>query len=132
MIRNKRLNILINKMVRNSLDKNAQMDEKKALKFVRIIKSFKSGLALSSLVEYQRRLKKELEKHILYIESVVEFPEMLRKKAVKLVSGEYVVTAVEYKINSSLLGGVRLKIADTVLNDSLSKKIEQLGEKLYE
>ncbi|MBI3486415.1 F0F1 ATP synthase subunit delta [Candidatus Daviesbacteria bacterium] len=132
MIRNRRLNNLIGKMVKNSLDKNGQVDEKKALKFVKVLKSFKSGLALASLIEFKKRLKKELEKHILYIESVTEFPKELTKEAVKLVFKNYAVTSVENKINPSLLGGIRLKIADTVLDDSLLKKLEQLEKKLYE
>ncbi len=125
--KNKLLFNLVQKAV-NASFKNYRLQEAKVKIFTKEFKKLDTKDAIFALTEYTRGLKRELDKHTLVIESPIELSSAEIKTVQKVLHTTYYILHTTYKLNSSLIGGIRLKIGDTILDSSLLNKIDQVKE----
>ena len=104
--------------------KDSKLDEKKALEFTKLFKQLpESVLALSA---YLKGIKRELGKTTLTIESSVELSSSEVKEIADKLKKQYTIYNIQHTTNPSLLGGLRVKIGDMVLDDSVEAKIKEI------
>lgn len=126
-MKNKRTITEINKLVAQSF-KNGKADETFIAKVTSVIKKQPSTEALQLLSLYLKGLKRTISDHTLVVESAVKLTEKELKDTQKLISQP--VFAIEQKLNPSLLGGLRIKIGNELLDFSLKSKINQVRERI--
>jgi F-type H+-transporting ATPase subunit delta len=121
----KRLQKIVDQMVKDTAD-GGKINQEKALKYVKTLKLLSKAEAIAALSQFLKRLKREQQKTTLEIESV----EVLSPAQVKQVTGnlqkDFLISEVKTTINTSLLGGLRIKIGDVVFDDSVDSKYQQL------
>jgi F-type H+-transporting ATPase subunit delta len=126
-MKNKKLQNEINKLVERSF-MNGKADEKFIAKVIATLKKLSLAESLETLQLYQKGLKRKIEENTLVVESAVKLSSTELKMIEKMIKRE--VIAVEQKINSSLLGGLRIKIGDEFLDFSLKSKINQVTNRI--
>ncbi len=94
------------------------------------LKMLPISVSIYALTEYLSRIKAEQSKTILEIESAVTVPPADLKKIVGALKTDYKISAVKTTLNPILLGGLKIKIGDNVFDDSVGRKILQLGEEI--
>lgn len=85
---------------------------------------------LEVLKDYQRLLRLEVEKRHAVIESATPLNRALGEQIVNALRARYgddVTT--EFRTNPELLGGLRIKIGNNVLDGSVRNRINRLQEK---
>ncbi len=102
------------------------LDETAVKKFVREFKKLPLNQAIMSMGFYLKALKEQISKHILIIESAYKLSGEEVKSVTRALSEEFKVLQIQTKLSPSLLGGFKVKIADTVLDLSLKEKISQI------
>lgn len=122
----KKLKKNIEKMVRISVDQSGQIDEKRVKLSVDALKTLSGAKAIPALTEYLSGLKREIKKTTLEIVSAVSLPESQISQVAKIIKADYPVNRVETNLDSSLLGGIRIKIGDRIFDDSVRQRIKQL------
>src|SRR3989344_72946 len=120
---NKHLRKLVTKMVKSSINAEGVVNAQMVQKFSRALTS----LALS---EFIKGLKREINKSSLIVESAVETSPLLQKEIIKTISQHYKIINSQFIINTSLLGGLRVKIGDTLIDNSIRDKVDQLRERI--
>ncbi len=126
-MKNKRTVNEINKLVNQSF-KNGKADEEFITKVVSTIKKQPSADALQLLALYLKGLKRQIDQSTLVVESAVKLTQSELSGIEKLINRP--VFATEQKLNTSLLGGVQLKIGDEFLDYSLKSKIDRVKERI--
>ena len=124
----KRLRGKVAGMVRDSFDKSGKLVEKKAEGYINELKSLSTPKAIVALSEYLKGVKREMKKSALEIETAIELSEPQIKEITKSMEVRYQINEVKTNLNSSLFGGIRIKIGDVVLDDSVSRRIAQVKE----
>jgi F-type H+-transporting ATPase subunit delta len=120
---NKQLKKQIDLAVRASFE-DSQIDEKKVLVFTNLFKQLPE--AILALTEYLKGIKRELNKTTLTIESSVELTQNEIKEIAAKLKKQYTIYNIQHTLNPSLLGGLRVKIGDMVLDDSVEAKIKEV------
>ena len=83
--------------------------------------------AIFCLSEYRKGLKRILQNQTLTIESALPLSKIQFKKIENLFKNPG-TSIVESRLNSSLLGGIRVTMGDSVFDGSISSKIQRIGE----
>lgn len=104
-----------------------QISSDKVRYFTNEFKKLPSQKAIFCLTEYKKGLQRIQQSQTLTVESSVPLSKTQVKKITDSFKKE-LITEVETRLNSSLLGGVRVTIGDSVFDDSIESKIEQIGE----
>lgn len=127
MKKNNRLIKVVNLAVEQSFEK-----DKLSIKNVNLmVKSFKKLAATDAvftLNQYLKGLKRKVLEKTLVIESATKLSSQELKNIEKTFSKTTKILAVKNKIDPSLLGGIKVKIGDIVYDNSLTRKIKQVGE----
>ncbi len=129
MTKNKRLLKLVNLAVTQSFEKG-KLNIKKVTIFVTGFKKLPSNQAIFALSEYLKGIKRVVAEHTAIIESPVKLSDVEINKIIKPLNSSFLILNSEFKVDPSLLGGVKVKIGDTVLDHSVSRKIEQVRKKI--
>lgn len=127
IMKNKHLRKLVLEAFKASFDGGGLSDVKIA-KHIKLFKSLSTSQAIFALTEYGKLLKRETAKHTLIVESVMDLNKAELEKIKESFSGRYTINDTRFTKVSSLLGGIRVKIADTVFDDSVQAKIGQVKE----
>jgi F-type H+-transporting ATPase subunit delta len=122
---NKQLKKQIDLAVRASF-KDSKLDEKKALEFTKLFKQLPE--AVLALSWYLKGIKRELGKTTLTIESTVDLSPSEVKEIADKLKKQYTIYNIQHTTNPSLMGGLRVKIGDMVLDDSLEAKVQELRQ----
>lgn len=125
---NKRTKKIIENLVKASFDKDGHLVEKNVMSCVGALKHLPSLVVILALKIYLRGIKNEAGKRLLKIDTAVPLSQVEIKRVVKAMELHYPVSDVSVCVNPSLLGGLRVKIGDVVYDDSVSRKILQVGE----
>lgn len=125
MIKDKRLRRNIDKLATLSINEKG-LDAKMVTKSLSLLKTLPRPRAIQALSVYSKRLRAEVSARTLSIESSIDLPEAQVDEIRQVISKIHHVTQVQRTTNSSLLGGLRVKIGDLVFDDSVSRKIEQV------
>lgn len=119
----------INKLVNQSFT-NGKADEAFINMVTSSLKKLNLTESLQTLNLYLKGLKRKIVENTLTVESAVTLSSTEINSVKKMLNRE--VFAVEQKINSSLLGGLRLRIGDETIDFSLKSKINQVKERIIE
>lgn len=106
--------------------KNGRVEPNVVRKFASAFAKLPRAQALFCLSEYHKTLQRQVELTTLKIESAATLsPSQVNSIKRHLAAGHQILN-VEVTKNSSLLGGVRVKIGDDVFEDTVQSRIEQL------
>jgi F-type H+-transporting ATPase subunit delta len=120
---NKQLKKQIDLAVKASFN-NGKLNEKKALEFLKLFKQLPEAIQALSL--YKKGLERELNKTTLVVESATPLSQGEIKKISDKMKSLYTIYSIHHTINPGLLGGLRVKIGDEILDDSLEAKIKEI------
>ncbi len=126
-MKNKRTEIEMNKLVERSFVKG-RADEEFIAKVIASLKKLNIAESLETLSLYQKGLKRKIAENTLVVESAVVLSQSELNSIQKMLKRE--VFAIEQKLNTSLLGGLRIRIGDEFLDFSLKSKINQVKERI--
>ena len=127
MKRNKQLDKVVALAIKRSI-KNNLVDQDEALRVARELSTLPRLQALYALKEFVHGLKRIVAQSTLTIESSTDLSSKEVKDIEMKLSGSIPLAHTETKINSSLLGGVRITIGDAVLDYSVENRIQQVRE----
>lgn len=102
--------------------------EKQALTFIKLFRSQPKVEAVVLLSEYLKKLRFAIKATTMVVESVIPLSQKDKLTLKKNFVGRFKIQNSIYKLNPSLLGGLRVKIGDHVFEDSIVSKIAQIGE----
>lgn len=132
MKREKQLKTFVMRLIQQSLNEKGELVEEKVKKCMEALKKLPLSKSVIALGLYRSALKREIEKSTVEIESAVEISAAQIQRIVRNVKPEQKSFEVKYKVNSSLLGGMRVKVSDVVYDDTIGKKVLQLKEAVHE
>lgn len=127
-MKDKQLQKLVEKLIVLSFDSKGNMIEEKVQKCVKILKQLPATKSIMALEAYLKGVKREAEKTLLQIWSATPLTSGQVDEILKQIKGNFPVTEVRAEVEPSLLGGLRVKLADVVYDDSVGKKIVKLQE----
>lgn len=125
---NKKLEKLVSRLIKSSLGNRGEVEEKRVKNALGVLNSLPRERAIVALSDYLKKIKSEIRKNILVLESSLSLDKIERENIIEKMKGRYFFTETEEILNPALLGGVRVKIADWIYDDSLEGKIYRLGE----
>lgn len=97
-----------------------------AEEIVKVLKTLPRAQAIYAISKFLKGLRRRGGETTAIIESAVPLSKKQLGNIIKKLSQEYVVTEVQNKVNPEILGGMRIKIGDTVLDYSIQEKISQI------
>lgn len=127
---NKRLRILVDEMVKASVNKDGVIDEKKVLNFVKAIKKFPLSDSIPMLSLFKSRLETIENNSTLFIETSYKISEELEEEIARSFKKDFTIRRVVNIISPNLIGGLRIKIGDTLIDNSIVGKISQIKERI--
>lgn len=126
MKKDRRLLKIVNQAVVASFDKGRLVDAK-VKKFVKSFKSLSGSHAIFALSHYLKGLRYKIQMYTLVIESSHKLQLRQIKNIATTLRKHHFFSRIETKVNPTLLGGLRLKIGDLVIDSTLENKISQIG-----
>lgn len=123
----KQISNIVQKAINVSFN-DGKLMEKKALSIVNLFKSQLRLEAVKLLSEYLKRLKLIINATTMTVESVIPLSQKNKLDLKKNFCARFKIQNTVYKLNPSLLGGLRVKIGDHVFEDSFASRIAQIGE----
>ena len=109
---------------------NGRLDKQKVKQMVQTVINEKPRHYLEILKDYQRLIRLEVEKRHAVIESATPLNRALGDQIVNTLRARYGdEVTTEFRVNPELLGGVRIKIGNNVLDGSIRSRINRLQEK---
>lgn len=110
--------------------KSGKLDENVAKKFINAFKKLPLNESITSLNYFLQAVKRETDKITLTVESVLKLPPAEIKVIENNFKKEFKVLETQTKLNSSLLGGIKVKIGDIIFDNSLKSRVTQIKEAL--
>lgn len=126
----KQLNKIIDLFIEDSFKTSSEVNEIEVRKHVKALKSLPIPHSIIGLGQYLRRLKIELTKTTAEIESAIPLTSTQVSHITKAIRADHHVSNVKTIINPNILGGLKVTIGDMVYDDSVSRRILQLGEEI--
>ena len=127
--KNTPLKKIIEELVRVSFINN-KLYKPKVDQIIKTLGSLSKGTAIEALSMYLKGIKREADKSRLVIESAIPLSGKQIDRVEDIINRTHPVFETEVIVNPGLLGGMRIKIGDTVFDDSLINKIEQVKEEV--
>lgn len=121
---------IVDNLISSSFDDAGVVIQDMVLENVKAIKALPLTEAIATLSEYLHRIRIEVTKTTLEITSSILLSPAQVKSITESVRADHVVMNVVSSVDPSLLGGIRVKIGDVVYDDSLIRKIMQLGDEI--
>lgn len=121
---------IVDNLISSSFDDAGVVIQDMVLENVKAIKALPLTEAIATLSEYLHRIRIEVNKTTLEITSSILLSPTQVKSITESVRADHVVMNVVSSVDPSLLGGIRVKIGDVVYDDSLIRKIMQLGDEI--
>ncbi len=121
---------MIDRLMKTTFKSDGYLNSLAVEKNAKALKILPVSVSIYALTEYLRRIRMEQDKTVLEIESAVTVPPADLKKIVGAFKADYKISAVKTTLNPILLGGLKIKIGDNEFDDSVSRKILQLGEEI--
>jgi F-type H+-transporting ATPase subunit delta len=110
---------------------DGKLDEHKVNQVVQSVLSEKPRHFGEVLKDYQRLLRLEVAKHHAVVESATALNSNLSSLLVTKLKARYGDDlTIEFKTNSTLLGGLRVKLGDDVWDGSVRNRLRTLQEQI--
>jgi F0F1-type ATP synthase delta subunit len=122
----RRVRKIVDLMVKDSVAADGKINEEKAAEYIKVLKLLAKAESIAALSEFLKRLKSEIARTTLEIETTIPLSTQQIKQIADVVRTDYSVSEVKTTINSSLFGGLKIKIGDVVYDDSIRCKFQQL------
>ena len=126
----KQIQSIIQKCIDASFD-GGKLLEKRAQSFIKIFKSQPRVEAIELLTQYLKSVKRVLGSTTMIVESVIPLSSSEKVNLKKKYATGFTIQSIEYKLDPSLLGGLRVKIGDYISEDSLRSRIAQVKETIH-
>lgn len=121
----KQLRKVVEQAVKNSAE-DGKIMENQVKKYVTAFKKLSRSEAVAALSLYLKGIKRILGQHTLVVESA-EKPSFHQVQMIKkTLNTKYIIHNTKLQLNPSLLGGIRVKIGDTIFEDSIRSRINQI------
>ncbi len=130
-VTDKQLKKVINELIQGSFNENGELRQEKIKKNINEFKALPDSQAIRVVSEYLKRLKIEIDKTTLEIHSALPLSNSEIKQIRDAAKADHKITQIKTVINAELIGGVRVRIGDTVFDDSVISKILQLGDSIH-
>jgi F-type H+-transporting ATPase subunit delta len=120
---------LARRLLRQSFS-DGKLDKQKAMQMVQAVINEKPRHYLEVLKDYQRLVRLEVDKRHAVIESATPLNRSLGDQIVAKLRARYgddVTT--EFRTNPELLGGIRIRVGNNVLDGSVRNRLNRLQEK---
>lgn len=127
MKKDKRLIKLAQEFASQSFVKG-RLSDAKVLQSVKSFKKLSSSQTIFALTQYLKFLKLELKKSTLLIESGSKLTDQQLKQVAQKINSKFKISNYSFLHNPSLLGGLRLKLGDTLYDYSLKGRINQIKD----
>lgn len=105
-----------------------KLKENNAMDVLKHLKTLPRSQAIYAISKFIKGLKNKSREGSAVIESATPLSSRQINSIIAKLKGDFSIVGVENKINPELLGGIRIKIGDTVLDYSLNNKIAKIGE----
>jgi F-type H+-transporting ATPase subunit delta len=110
---------------------DGKLDERKVNQVVQSVLTEKPRHYGEVLKVYQRLVRLEVAKRHAVVESATELNSNLSNLLITKLKARYGDDlTIEFKTNSTLLGGLRVKLADDVWDGSIRNRLRTLQEKI--
>ncbi len=129
MAKNRILDKIIEQAVRVSFD-SGKLQTKKVEGFLNEFKRLPVSEAIHALSVYKKGLERELGKETMVVESSTPLSKEEMNEVTKRLKARFTIYDLRFMTNTSLLGGLRVKIGDTVFDYSVKNSINQLRERI--
>lgn len=126
MLSKKQIKKLTQKMVVASFDEKNNLENKKIREFVNLMKKLDRMEAILALEEYLKGLQLQMDKTTLEVRSAISLSSEMKNKILKLMKRNHSFSSSTFQVDASILGGIKIKIADEIINASIKGKIENL------
>lgn len=83
--------------------------------------------AIYTISKFIKGLRRKSKEGTAVIESVFPLSKKQMNSIVEKLKEEFFITGVENKVNPEILGGIKVRIGDTVLDYSVNNKLSQVG-----
>lgn len=110
--------------------KKGVLDEAIARKFVKSFKALPLNEAIISLNYYLQAVRRETAKTVLTVDSVIKIPRSELESIETAFKKEYQILETREEVDSSLLGGIKVRIGDVIFDNSLKSRVRQIKEAL--
>ena len=107
---------------------DGRLDEKKVVSVIKNLKSLPRSQAIFAVSEFLKALKKQKAQTTLIVESSIPLPKTMLNRIVAKLKADYIISEVKNIVNPSLLGGLKIKVGDSVTDYSLRDRISKLRE----
>jgi F-type H+-transporting ATPase subunit delta len=105
-----------------------QLDEEKARSVMLAIVSQKPRNYLAIAEQFQSLVRAEYEKYSLLLESATPLSEADVQSVYSKVRSKFPrITTTQYRVNPSLIGGLRVKVGSDVWDGSVAARLQQLS-----
>lgn len=98
-----------------------------AKEVIKVLKTLPRAQAIYAISKFLKGLRKKGGETAAVIESAVPLSKNQIATIIKNLSREFVITEVENRIKPEILGGIKVRIGDTVLDYSLAGRASQIG-----
>lgn len=105
---------------------NNRVNEPQAKLIIEQLKKLPHGQSIAAVSLFIKRLRSRLEKNTILIESSVKLSSAEIRDIVSTVAEKHTVYQIQTQIDPSLITGIRVKIGDTILEDSFLTRTNQL------
>lgn len=126
MLNKKRQKNIVEKLIKESFDRQGRLNEKFTKLSINLFKKLPLSQGISYLSLYSKGLKREILKTTLEIASSTPLSSDQKNKIIKTAGKNFRINKTETVLDTSLLGGLRIKIGDYVFDDSVQNKIGQM------
>lgn len=125
MKKNRRLIKLVYLLLKESFLSGRQ-NSRKVVEHIKTLKKLPTSWAIFALEQYLKGYKQLISKNTLVIESANKLSSKDIEQIKRRIKRNYQYSLTEVKVNPTLLGGIRIKIGDLILEDSYLSGIDQL------
>ena len=110
---------------------DGRLDENKIRIIVKAVITGKSRHYVDLLKNYQRLIRLETEKRRAIVESATELDPATAQRVASGLKAKYGADlATEFRVNPSLIGGLRIRVGDDVYDGSVQGRLTRLEQEL--
>jgi len=110
---------------------NGKLDQQKVSRMVQTVLSEKPRRYAEVLKSYQRLVRLEVERRHVVVESAIALNPQVKDQVLTRLKARYGDDlTTEFRTNTTLLGGLRIKVGDDVWDGSVRHRLNALQEQL--
>lgn len=126
----KKLLAAARKAITESFNNHGSIDESRINQIIDKFRKLPSEEAIVILQAYAKGLKAEIKRLTLTIETATELSKEQTKEIAAAFRADYQILKIETILNPKLIGGLKIRIGDSIFDDSVVSRIEKLKEEI--